>query len=153
KFTDGEFNVQRFDPAPGPRNFITTRGARVDGHMAWSAGLVVNYSADPFIIKSCATKTDCDNPSAAPGRAQDLHMIDKMVTGDFPGPLSLINRIQRGLKGPVSSGHGGAPGHKGSAGAGGLGGVGPGDLQVEGKARLYGELKDPVVIGAGLFVT
>ena len=37
--TDGEFSVQRFDPAPGPRNYFTTRGVRTDGEMAWSAGL------------------------------------------------------------------------------------------------------------------
>ena len=38
-----DFSVQRFDPAPGPRNFFTTRGLRTEGQMAWSAGLVVNY--------------------------------------------------------------------------------------------------------------
>jgi hypothetical protein len=153
KFQDGEFSVQRFDPAPGPRNFITTRGARVDGHMAWSAGLVLNYSADPFIIKSCASKTDCDNPSASPGRAQDLHMIDKMFTGDLLGSLTLINRIQLSLKVPISYVHGDGLADNGFAQPGGLSGAGLGDVQVEGKARLYGELKDPVVLGAGLFVT
>ena len=28
---DGEFTVQRFAPAPGPRNFVTVEGARTDG--------------------------------------------------------------------------------------------------------------------------
>src|SRR5687767_11288557 len=40
---EDEFSVQRFNPAPGPRNYFTTRGVRTDGEMAWSAGLVINY--------------------------------------------------------------------------------------------------------------
>ena len=153
KFTDGEFSVQRFDPAPGPRNFITTRGARIDGHMAWSGGLVINYAADPFIIKSCATQSDCANASAAPGRAGDLHLVDKIITGDFLGSLTLINRVQIGLKVPVSFMHGDGLGDNGFAKPGGLSGAGLGDIQLEGKVRIYGELKDPVVIGGSLFVS
>src|ERR1700761_692676 len=29
----GDFALQRFDPAPGPHNYFTTRGARTDGNM------------------------------------------------------------------------------------------------------------------------
>src|SRR5262245_15781675 len=50
---DGEFSAQRFDPAPGPRNYLGTRGARIDGDMAWSAGLFLNYQHKPFVIRSC----------------------------------------------------------------------------------------------------
>ncbi|HEX4336977.1 MAG TPA: thrombospondin type 3 repeat-containing protein [Polyangiaceae bacterium] len=153
KFTDGEFSVQRFDPAPGPRNFLSTRGARIDGHMAWSAGLTINYAGDPFIIKSCSTQSDCDSPSAAPGRAGDLHLVDKMITGDFLGSLTLINRVQIGLKVPVSFVHGDGLGSDGFAKPGGLSGAGLGDIELQGKVRLYGELRDPVVIGGEVFVT
>src|SRR5688572_10546079 len=48
-----EFSVQRFDPAPGPRNYFTTRGARTDGKNAWSAGLFINYAWKPFVVRSC----------------------------------------------------------------------------------------------------
>src|SRR5258708_17315076 len=33
---DGEFSVQKFSPAPGPRNYVTVEGARTDGQMAFS---------------------------------------------------------------------------------------------------------------------
>jgi hypothetical protein len=150
--TDGEFSVQRFDPAPGPHNYFSTRGARVDGHLGWSTGLVVNYAGDPFLVKSCRTQTDCDNPSAAPGRAQDVHVVDKIITGDLLGSLTLINRLQIGLKVPISYVHGqGVPDSTGTLP--GLSGAGLGDIQVEGKIRAYGEVKDPVVLGATLFFT
>src|ERR1700753_1062640 len=97
---DGEFSVQRFDPAPGPRNFFSTRGARTDGQNAWSAGLVINYAGDPFVVKSCRTQADCDTPSAAPGRAGDIHVIDKIITGDFIGSYTPIPRAQIGLSVP-----------------------------------------------------
>ena len=42
--SDGEFSVQRFRPAPGPRNFVNTSGARQDGNMAFSAGFLANYA-------------------------------------------------------------------------------------------------------------
>jgi len=150
--SDGEFSVQRFDPAPGPRNFFSTRGARIDGHMAWSTGLVVNYAGDPFLVKSCRTQSDCDNPSAAPGRAEDVHVVDKIITGDFLGSLTLINRVQIGLKVPISYVHGqGVPNSEGVLP--GLSGAGLGDIQLEGKVRAYGEVKDPIVLGAGLSFT
>src|SRR5438128_218885 len=43
-----DFALQRFDPAAGPHNYFTTRGARTDGNMVWSAGLFANYSYRPF---------------------------------------------------------------------------------------------------------
>src|SRR5205085_2937666 len=72
---DGEFSVQRFDPAPGPRNYFSTRGLRMEGNMSWSAGLVMNYANDPFVVASCAGLTDCSNPSGVPGRKNDVHVV------------------------------------------------------------------------------
>ncbi len=63
----GEFSVQRFQPAPGPRNFFTVQGARTDGKMAWSAGLFVNYSDSPFLLKSCKAVDNCDEKNAVQG--------------------------------------------------------------------------------------
>src|SRR5690349_662233 len=76
--SSSEFSVQRFDPAPGPRNFFTTRGVRTDGKMAWSAGLVANFASDPLVIVSCRTKEDCSDPSSTPGRKDTVHVIDKI---------------------------------------------------------------------------
>ena len=79
---EGEFSVQRFDPAPGPRNYFTTRGLRTEGHMAWSAGLVINYANSPFVLAPCAGRSDCKNPSTLPGRGANVNIVEHLVTGD-----------------------------------------------------------------------
>src|SRR4051812_47572680 len=65
KAQDGEFSVQRFEPAPGPRNFLSVEGARSDGKNAFSVGLMFNYASRPFIVRSCISQTNCDVPIAA----------------------------------------------------------------------------------------
>src|SRR5688572_5855911 len=73
---EDEFSVQRFNPAPGPRNYFTTRGVRTDGEMAWSAGLVINYANEPFTVVSCESRENCDDPTA--GR-QDIKVIENLL--------------------------------------------------------------------------
>lgn len=157
---DGEFTVQRFDPAPGPRNYFSTRGLRMQGNMAWSAGLVMNYANDPFVVASCQSLTDCSSPSSVPGRQQDVHVVQHMFTGDALGSLTLIDRLQIGLKVPVTyvSGDGltdsSAPGGAGLPNAQHpLRAVGIGDVELEGKYRAYGEEKDPFAVGGSVYVT
>src|SRR5687767_14141643 len=70
---EGEFSVQRFRPAPGPRNFVNTSGARQDGNMAFSAGFLANYAYKPFVVVSCASEDDCEESS--PGR-EDIPVVE-----------------------------------------------------------------------------
>jgi OmpA-OmpF porin, OOP family len=155
---DGEFNVQRFDPAPGPRNFLTTRGARVSGHMAWSAGLMANYQYKPFVIRSCAGIEDCGAPSGVGGgatsplaRGDDLNVVENFATADVMGSLTLVDRLQIGLRVPVnySEGDGIADGGVPAQ----FSGVGVGDAMLELKARAYGDPGDTLVLGGALFAT
>ena len=152
--TSGEFSVQRFAPAPGPRNYFTTRGVRTDGQMAWSAGLFVNYASDPFTVVSCKTRADCNAASTVPGRKQDVHVVKNLFSADALGSLTPIERLQIGLRIPVTFAQGdgltsnGLPNSQAP-----LKGVGMGDIELEGKLRAYGEVKDPFVAGAALFLT
>ena len=149
---DGEFTVQRFNPAPGPRNFITTRGARTDGEMAFSAGLVLNYANEPFVVRSCLSSTDCESPGAQ-GQT-DIKVVENMFTGDLMGTLTPIPRVQLGLRVPITwvKGHGISEAGPAEV-APGLEAVGVGDAEVEGKVRLHGEPRDTFVAGASLFLT
>jgi len=96
---DGEFSVQRFRPAPGPRNFVNTVGARQDGNMAFSASLMVNYAYKPFVVVSCASEDDCEETS--PGR-EDIPVVENLVTADVMGSFTPIPALQIGLRVPVS---------------------------------------------------
>jgi len=148
---DKEFSVQRFDPAPGPRNYFTTRGVRTDGKMAWSAGLYVNYAYKPFVVRSCASETNCDDPNAV--NEADVKVVENMLSGDAVGSLTPIPRLQIGLRVPVTWVKGQGLRDDGTADPDGLEAVGLGDAMVEGKYRLHGEVTDPFVVGAGVFAT
>ena len=77
---EDEFSVQRFRPAPGPRNFINTSGARQDGDMAFSAGFMANYAYKPFVVISCASEDECDEGD--PGR-DDIPVVENLATADI----------------------------------------------------------------------
>ncbi len=147
---EDEFTVQRFDPAMGPRNFITTRGVRTDGKMVWSAGLFANYALEPFVVHTCLNVASCDDPGA---NEVDIKVVENMVTADGMFTLTPIPRLQLGLKVPVTYVKGQGIGNDGRPVDGGISGVGMGDAELEGKVRLHGETNEPFVVGASLFLT
>jgi hypothetical protein len=100
----GEFSVQRFSPAVGPRNFITVQGARTDGKMAFSVGLVGNYADRPFILRSCVSETDCDANDAS--KLREINVVETLITGELMASLTVVPRLQLGLHVPVSFSHG-----------------------------------------------
>jgi OOP family OmpA-OmpF porin len=147
----GEFAVQRFQPAPGPRNFFTVEGARTDGKMAWSAGLFVNYSDSPFVLRSCKSQADCGAPNST--QPNDINVIKTMVTGDVLASLTPIPKLQLGLRLPITYVQGdGIDTATGNAAKDGLKGAGLGDPTLEAKLRALGNVDSPLVIGGSLFL-
>ncbi|MFP6684568.1 MAG: hypothetical protein VB934_07640, partial [Polyangiaceae bacterium] len=92
----GDVSVQRFEPAIGPRNFSSVAGARTDGHWAWSAGLVFDYARKPFVLRSCATATDC-----SAGSGEDLPIVEDLFTWSILASVTPTPRFQIGLRVPV----------------------------------------------------
>jgi len=151
----GDFGVQRFDPAAGPHNYLSTRGARTDGKMVWSVGLMANYSYLPFQVGSCEAPAgeDCSSKNAkAPATAK---VIENQLTGDLLATLTPIPRLQLALKIPVSWAKGQGLSADGTFAApeNRIDTVGLGDPQLEVKGRVYGEVTAPFVIGLSGFVT
>lgn len=147
---DHGISVQRFQAAPGPRNYFSMRGARTDGEKVWSAGIMVNYAFEPLTVRSCLKVDDCSEPGAV---QQDVKVVENMITGDFLGSFTIVPRVQLGLRIPVTwlKGVGITP--DGHDEPDGINAVGLGDSEIEGKFRLYGDLKTPFVIGAAVFAT
>jgi len=147
----GDFAIQRFDAAAGPHNYLTTRGARTDGKMVWSMGLVANYSYLPFQVGSCESTTDCQGPDAK--AFATAKVIENQLQGDLLGTLTPIPRLQLALKIPVTwvKGQGISP--DGTFSKEGINAAGIGDPQLEVKGRVYGEVTAPFVIGLSGFVT
>ena len=149
---NGEFTVQKFHPAPGPRIFLTVEGARTEGQMAFSLGLIANYASDPFVVKSCRSNTDCSAANATQPR--DIHVIDSLFTADLLASLTVIPRLQLGLRVPFTYVHGDGINtdlsNRAGAGqqlVGGLKASGLGDPMLEAKMRAVGAPTDPYVIG------
>src|SRR5699024_7276999 len=82
-------SVQRFQAAPGPRNYFTMRGARTDGEKAWSAGVMVNYAFEPLTVRSCQNATSCEDAKLQ----QDKKVVENMLTGDFLGSFTIVPRV------------------------------------------------------------
>ncbi len=140
--------MQRFDPAPGARNFLTTRSVRTDGSLTWTAGIMANYAYQPFTVKQCRT-TECTGSDLV----STTYVVENMVTGDAYGSFTIIPRLQLGLKVPVSWVKGQGITAAGTADPNGLSAVGLGDIQLEGKLRFYGEVDSPLTFGAYVYGT
>jgi OOP family OmpA-OmpF porin len=144
---DGEFSVQRFEPPPGPRNFLTTAGARTDGELAWNAALLFDYQRDPFIITSCTSAGSCSDAGAT--NVRETHVVGDVATWNLMGSLTPIPMVQIGLRVPILFATGdGIDLATGGPSASGLSGAGLGDMTLEGKVRIWGEPEDMFVFGA-----
>ncbi|MEZ4300087.1 MAG: OmpA family protein [Polyangiaceae bacterium] len=140
--------MQRFEPAPGSKNFLSVETARMDGQMGWTVGLMFNYAHKPFVVRSCISETDCSSPNAI--NKQDTNVISDMYWGDLMASLSPMSRLQIGLRVPLAYVNGdGINLDTGGPVEGGLQQFGVGDINVEAKFRLLGEPKDPFVLALG----
>jgi len=149
-----EFSSQRFDAPAGPRNYVTTRGVRTDGEMAWSAGLLMSYAYKPLVVDSCVTaEANCEGTNAI-----TINVVENVVEADLLGSFTPFPRLQIGLKFPAVFAKGQGL-DRTSTDPASLGtdepfsATGLGDPEVEAKFRAYGEPKDLVVAGAALYVT
>lgn len=148
-----DFNVQRFYPAPGPRNFLTTRGARVDGEMAYSLGLLASYGFEPFAVQSCITDAGESCSESGARRVTDVKVVENLLTADLMGSLTPIPILQLGLRLPVTWVKGQGLGSDGLSDPDGLSAVGLSDPELEAKLRAVGESDAPFVLGVAAFVT
>jgi hypothetical protein len=140
---EGSINVQRFTPAPGPRNFLVTRGARTDGEHAVGFGLVASFGRDPFVIATADS---------------DTNVVQGLVTGNVLFNYTPIPILQIGLNLPLTyvKGNGVNPlnGQSGtlSEPRRDIDATGLSDPELEAKFRIVGEVNDPFVFGAAAFV-
>lgn len=148
---EGEFSVQRFNPAPGPRNLINSRGARQDGEMTWSGGLMLNYAYRPFVIQSCVSETDCDAENAV--NPEDVLVVENLATADLLGSFTPFPELQLGLRLPISFVDGQGITEDGRPNPDEISTLALGDMELEGKYRFFGTAEDVVALAGGAFVT
>jgi len=138
----GEVSAQRFDPAPGSKNFLTTRALRTDGDMVFGGGLMVNYAYRAITVNGC------DAPCSEGGTEIQIPVVENMVTADILASLVIMPELQASLKVPVTWLNGQGIQDDGTPIPEGLSGAGLGDVQLEGKYRFYGEAEGILNAGA-----
>lgn len=150
---EAEFSIQRLAPAPGPRNYIVTRGARTDGEMTFSAGVLAHYGYLPLVVRTCITEMgeSCDSEGAR--RFPDVKVVENIITADLMGSLTPTPRLQLGLRLPVTWLRGQGIRSDGVPEEEALNGFGLGDPEFEVKYRAHGGVNDPFVVGVAAFVT
>jgi OOP family OmpA-OmpF porin len=139
----GEVSAQRFDPAPGTKNFLSTRSLRTDGDMVFGGGFMVNYGYRPIVVEGC------DAPCADGGTPIQIPVVENMVTADILASLVIMPTLQVSVKVPVSWLNGQGIQADGTPIPEALSAAGLGDVQVEGKYRFYGEAES--LINAGVY--
>jgi len=147
----GEVSVDRFDAAPGPRNFFVTRTARSDGNKTWSAGFVGGYAMDPLVIMSPCAGYTCDQSNLQPTQ---LKVVKSVVQGDILGSFTIMPKLQLGLRIPIIyvNGQGLNPVY-GTMAKGGAKTTSLGDPMLEAKYRFYGKPDSMIAAAGGVFIT
>ena len=146
-----EFSADRFDIAPGPRNFFETRTARSDGNKTWSAGFFGGYAKDPFTITSPCNAYACTEQNYNP---TEMKVIKTLAAGDLMGSFTLMPKLQFGLRVPVVFVNGqGVNYSDGAMLKGGGKKFSLGDPMVEAKYRFFGKADSPFAAAGALFFT
>src|SRR5450432_3452454 len=118
-------DAQLFQPAIGPRNFLTIEGSDVPDHKRLSFGLTLNYQSRPFSTYTQGTT------------AGTAYLIDNQFGGELDAAIGLFDRFQVGLGLPYTAYlSGDAIDAMGAATGGRLTENGIGDLRLETKAQL-----------------
>jgi OmpA-OmpF porin, OOP family len=87
---DTTIDAQLFQPAIGPRNFITLDAPTVPEHKLFGFGLVLHYQHRPYSVF-----TQGANPTQS-------HLIDHQLTTDLTAAMGLFGRYQVGFALPFT---------------------------------------------------
>jgi OOP family OmpA-OmpF porin len=127
---DPAIDVQLFEPAIGPRSFVSVGDAELSAPKQISADFLVTYLTDPFVIY------DFDEGAGEPTRARTA-VVESVVAAQLSGAYGLTSRIQLGASLPMILRMSGEGVRASDAMAGGgLTASGLGDLVVEAKLGL-----------------
>jgi outer membrane protein OmpA-like peptidoglycan-associated protein len=148
----GDVAAERFQPAPGPSNFVTVETARVPLEFAYSFGLVVDYARQPLRLRHCLPGP-CN---AAGAMITHLDVVRDLGQATLLAALTPIGRLQIGLRLPFQYIAGDGVVTDSSSAAfggpvpGGIHGFAMGDPALEAKVRIFGGATSPIALGVAL---
>jgi OOP family OmpA-OmpF porin len=140
---DRSFEADLFQPAIGPRNFVTLDAAEVSGHKQLSLGLFVDYQRNAYDVYSI------DGNSGA--ALQTSHLVGSQYKAELQAAIGLLELFQLGVSLPITLALDGdeVDAAMGLATGARFSSRGLGDLRIEAKTQLtsIGD-DDQFVLGA-----
>ena len=145
-------DMQTFRPAPGPYNFLTVAGSRVQGRVAPSFGAWVNWGYQPLTIyeANCPSSTNDDGCTRGAVRSRP---IEHLATLNILAGVTLFDRLFLSVDVPLTLETGDAVDANTLRPVVGVGGTnesqthaGLGDPRIEARLRIAGR----GLTGAGL---
>ncbi|HEY2902924.1 MAG TPA: hypothetical protein VGL59_20240, partial [Polyangia bacterium] len=82
---DKSLDVQLFQPAIGPRNFLTVDGAEVARHKQAAFGLMLNYQDRPYVLSTKGAMPSSTN------------VVESQAVANLSAAVGLFDRLQLGL--------------------------------------------------------
>ena len=123
--TDRSLDVQLFQPAIGPRNFLTVDAPEIPTHKSLGIGLLLHYQSRPYVIY-----TKGSSPS-------ETSVVSDQMVADLGVAVGLFDRLQLGLDLPFTMVlKGDQVDEFGTPTGGKLDTYGLGDLRLEAKVLL-----------------
>ena len=127
-------DVQQYKPGPGAYDVLGLNSARVAPHLTWNVGASLNYAHQPLNFYDPREDTFV------------YHIVERQVSLDLMGAVSLFDRLEVGLVLPLTVTGSQPAGAVSEQFADGVGTTGLGDLRVVPKlALLRGKLNLAVV--------
>ena len=141
---DRRFEADLFQPAIGPRNFLTLDAPDVPAHQRFTFGLIFDYQANAYRVKSS------DGNSGT--TLQTANLVENQYKTEFQVAVGLLDRFQLGLSLPVTWRLTGdvVNSTMGLATGDNLAVTGLGDLRIEGKGQIASFGDDDQLVLAGL---
>ncbi|MEO5767485.1 MAG: thrombospondin type 3 repeat-containing protein [Polyangia bacterium] len=139
---DRRFEADLFQPAIGPRNFLTIDATEVPGHRLFSFGLIFDYQANAYRVQTVDANTN---------RSYIANAVENQVKSELQVAMGLLDQFQLGLSMPLTLVINGnqVSNDTGLATTDRMSTAGLGDLRVEGKGQLksFGD-DDQLVLAA-----
>jgi hypothetical protein len=88
---DKSLDVQLFQPAIGPRNFLTVDGAEVARHKQAAFGLMLNYQDRPYVLSTKGAMPSSTN------------VVESQAVANLSAAVGLFDRLQLGLDLPFTA--------------------------------------------------
>ncbi|MCY1036124.1 OmpA family protein [Corallococcus sp. BB11-1] len=117
-------DVQQYRPGPGAHDVLGLNSARVAPHLTWNVGASLNYAHQPLNFYD--PRED----------AFVYHIVERQLSLDLMGAVSLFDRLEVGVVLPVTTTGSEPAGAVAESFANGVGKTGLGDLRVVPKLAL-----------------